>query len=100
MGPLVFCSLFALLLGCVSGKPPQLEYALAKEALDAARMTDAARFSSGFFYKAESTYREACARYEDRDYEDAKALFLEAINLAEKAENSTRLIRHQTGEIL
>lgn len=87
------------LTSCVTGRPPNVEYALAKEALDAAKASDSPRHAPGFYYQAERIYREAAISYENRDYSLAAEQFRQARELAEKAENSARLIRHQTGEV-
>lgn len=88
------------LVGCVTSPPPIDEYALARAALEAARNVEAARHSPGFYHQAEESYRKAKLLYEEREYTDAKAMFLRARIAAEKAENSARLIRMKSGEVL
>lgn len=93
--------LLALSLGgCVTTPPPVEEYALARSAIDAARSVQAARHSPGYWHQAEEAYRKARLAYSDRDWEIARAEFERARVAAEKAENSARLIRQRTGDIL
>lgn len=86
--------------GCVLASPPVEEYAFARAAMDAARSVEAARHSPGYFHQAEDLYRRALQHYEERDFEDAKSDFVKCKSAAEKAENSARLIRMKTGEVL
>ncbi len=86
---------------CVTLPPPPIEqYTLARAAIDAAKAVDAARYSPGYFHKAELAYRTAQTAYEDRDYETASEEFRSAREYAEKAENSARLTRFKNGEVL
>jgi hypothetical protein len=85
---------------CVTMPPPIEDYALAKAALDAAKAVEAARFSSGFFHRAELSYKKAVSLFEDREYEQAQEEFRRARDAAEKAENSARLLRFKNGEVL
>jgi hypothetical protein len=93
---------FVLILfsGCVTAAPPVEDYALARAALDAAKIVDAARYSAGYFHKAEQAYKQAVQLYEDREYLEAQAQFRKARDAAERAENSARLIRFKSGEVL
>lgn len=68
--------------------------------MDAARTVQAARHSPGFWHQAEEAYRKAKILYAERDYEGAKAEFYRARVAAEKAENSARLIRQKSGDVL
>lgn len=95
---LVACFLF--FTSCVLSPPPTEEHSFAKVALDAARSVEAARHSPGFFHQAEEAYRRAEKALEDRDYPTARKQFQRARIAAERAENSARLIRNQTGEVL
>lgn len=92
---LAFC-----LVGCVTSPPPIDDYALARAALEAARSVEAARHSPGYYHQAEEAYRKAKLLYEEREYEDARNMFVRARIAAEKAENSARLIRMKSGEVL
>lgn len=85
--------------GCVTAPQPVLDYALAKVALDSARVVEGARHSPGYFHQAEESYRKGVEFFEDRDYERAKAEFRRCRQAAEKAENSARLIRAKSGEV-
>jgi hypothetical protein len=87
-------------IGCVTIPPPNEEYTLAKAALDAAKAVQAARYSPGFYQQAEESFRRAKILYNEREYEEAKYLFLTAKNSAEKAENSARLLRQKNGDVL
>jgi len=88
------------LAGCALPPPPVDSYVLARSALEAAKAVDAARYSPGYFHKAENAYRNAQALYKDREYDEARDEFNHARDLAEKAENSARLIRYKNGEVL
>jgi len=79
---------------------PIEDYAIARTAIDAAKSVDAARYSPGFFHKAEIAYRTAQLAYQDRDYQTAIEEFQLAREFAEKAENSARLIRFKNGDVL
>lgn len=68
--------------------------------MDAARVVQAARHSPGHWHQAEEAYRKGRIYFEDRDYAKAKEQFIRARLAAERAENSARLIRQKTGEIL
>jgi hypothetical protein len=96
----VFFSTVFFLLGCVSPNRPYAEYTFAQSALEAARSVQAVRYSSGFWHQAEEAYRQAKILYSNRDFEEAKNLFIKARLSAEKAENSARLIRQKNGDIL
>jgi len=89
-----------LLSGCVTMAPPMDEYVLARTALESAKSVDAARYSAGFFHKAELAYKKAQQHFEDREYIEATAEFRKSRDAAEKAENSARLIRFKNGEVL
>jgi len=91
---------FCFAAGCVTIPPPNEEYTLAKVAIEAAKSVQAARYSPGFWHQAEEFYRQAKILYNEREYEEAKYLFLSAKNSAEKAENSARLLRQKSGDVL
>lgn len=91
---------FLQLAGCVTTPPPIEDYTLARAALEAARAVEAARFSAGNLQQAEELYRKGQILYEEREYVAAREQFLKARLAAEKAENSTRLLRQKTGEVL
>jgi hypothetical protein len=86
--------------GCQSVPPPIDDYNLARTAIDAARMAQAPRLSSGYWHQADEAYKQAKISFENRDFAKAKQLFLRARTAAEKAENSARLIRQRTGDVL
>ncbi len=94
-------SLFILFLaGCITAAPPIEEYTLADAAIKAAKAVQAVRYSPGNWHQAEESYRQARILYNEREYEQAKELFKKAKISAEKAENSARLLRQQTGDVL
>lgn len=99
---LLFGIIFVLVLsgGCQSVPAPIEEYSLARTALDSARTVQAARHSPGYWHQAEESYRKARIYFNDHDWENAKIEFVKARQAAEKAENSARLIRQKTGEVL
>lgn len=92
--------LFTVILGCQTVPAPVEDYSLARAALDAARSVQAARHSPGYWHQAEEAYRKGRIYFEDRDYSKAKEQFVKARFAAEKAENSARLIRQKTGDVL
>lgn len=95
---LVACAL--VLSGCQSTPAPTEEYALARAAIEAAQAVQAARHSPGYWHQAEEAYRKARILYNDRDWAGAQREFTRARLAAERAENSARLIRQKTGDIL
>ncbi len=84
---------------CVTTPAPILEFTLADTAIKAAKSVSAVRHSPGFWHEAEESYRQAKILYNEREYEQAKELFIKARIAAEKSENSTRLIQQRNGEI-
>lgn len=96
---LLFATVF-LLASCQTIPAPYDDYALARAAMDAARNVQAARHSPGYWHQAEENYRKARLYFRDREYEKAKEHFNLARQAAERAENSARLIRQKSGDIL
>ncbi len=92
--------LVSILAGCVTTQAPIEEYTLADTAIKAAKSVQAVRYSAGYWHQAEEFYRQARILYREREYEQAKELFIQARTAAEKAENSARLLRQKTGDIL
>ena len=92
--------LVVFISGCITAQPPLEEYTLADVALKAARTVQAVRYSPGHWHQAEESYRQARILYNEREYEQAKELFVKARQSAERAENSARLIRQQNGDVL
>ena len=88
------------LTGCVTTQAPIEEFTLADAAIKAAKSVQAVRYSAGYWHQAEEFYRQARILYREREYEQAKDLFIQARIAAEKAENSARLLRQKTGDIL
>ena len=89
-----------MLTSCVTASPPIEEYTKAEAAIKAAKAVQSVRYSPGNWHQAEETYRQARILYNEREYEQAKELFIKARLSAEKAENSARLLRQQTGDVL
>lgn len=85
-------------LGCVAAPAPYEDYVLARAAVRAAQDVDSARFSTGLFVRAEENYRRGQKSFKESDYQDAKNYFTKAIEYAERAENSTRLKKFQSGD--
>ncbi|WP_374077700.1 DUF4398 domain-containing protein [Bdellovibrio bacteriovorus] len=92
--------LFTVIVSCQTVPAPIEDYSLARAALDAARSVQAARHSPGYWHQAEEAYRKGRIYFEDRDFSKAKEQFVRARVAAEKAENSARLIRQRTGDVL
>lgn len=92
--------LLVLILGCQTPPAPIDDYALARAAMDAARSVQAARHSPGYWHQAEEAYRRARIFYKDREYDKAKEEFIKSRVAAERAENSARLIRQKSGDVL
>ena len=88
------------LSGCVTAPAPNDEYICAKLAIDYARAAQSVKYSPGFWHQAEEFYRQAKILYSERQYLEARELFVKARVSAEKAENSTRLLRQKNGDIL
>ncbi len=93
----LFCFAFT---SCVTAAPPLKEYVLAKAAIDAAKSVQAARYSPGFWHQAEEYYRKAKIYYGDKEFELATQYFILARTSAEKAENSSRLLKQKSGDVL
>lgn len=91
---------FTVIVGCQTVPAPIEDYSFARAALDAARSVQAARHSPGYWHQAEEAYRKGRIYFNDRDYSKAKEQFIRARLAAEKAENSARLIRQKTGDVL
>ncbi|MDX9730933.1 MAG: hypothetical protein RBT63_04095 [Bdellovibrionales bacterium] len=83
--------------GCVSMIPVD-EYAIARAAMDGARDSEAPRFAPALWYRAEQAYREGEAFFRNRAYDEAQERFVMARNLAEQAENASRLARFESGD--
>jgi hypothetical protein len=92
--------LIMLTSSCQSVPQPVEEYTLARAAIEAARAVQAPRHSPGYWHQADEAYRQGRLLYKDRDYTKAREAFIKARIAAEKAENSARLIRQKTGDVL
>jgi hypothetical protein len=82
---------------CVTYVPVE-EWTIARAALEGARDADAPRFVPAIWFKAEQSYREAQRFFKERQYGEARNLFIVARQGFEQAENAARLSRYQSGE--
>lgn len=102
--PAVLCGLFfiglSILTSCQTVPAPIEEWTLARSALEAAKAVQAAKYSPGFWHQAEDSYRKARILMKEESFEEAKEEFNIARRAAEKAENSARIKRQQSGEVL
>lgn len=94
-----FC-IVLFLVSCQTIPAPIEEWTLARTALEAAKSVQAAKYSPGFWHQAEDAYRKAKILMKDDSYQEAREEFNIARKAAEKAENSARIKRQQSGEIL
>lgn len=90
--------LFLSLSNCVVAPPPYEEYTLARAAVRAAQDVDAARFSVGYWNKADENFRLGQKSWKDAEFDRAKLYFKRATDFAERAENATRLKKFQSGD--
>ena len=93
-------TMLALLVSCQTVPQPIEEYTLARAAIEAARAVQAPRHSPGYWHQADEAYRQGRLYYKDRDYAQARDAFIKARIAAERVENSARLIRQKTGDVL
>lgn len=93
-------TMLMLLVSCQTVPQPIEEYTLARAAIEAARAVQAPRHSPGYWHQADEAYRQGRLYYKDRDYGQARDMFIRARLAAERAENSARLIRQKTGDVL
>jgi hypothetical protein len=84
----------------VTAPAPNDEFIYAKLAIDYARSAQSVKYSPGYWHQAEEFFRQAKILYNEREYLEARDLFIKARLSAEKAENSTRLLRQKNGDIL
>lgn len=97
------CGLFFMVTAisaCQTTPAPVEEWTLARSALEAAKSVQAAKYSPGFWHQAEDSYRKARILMKEESYEEAREEFNTARRAAEKAENSARIKRQQSGEVL
>ncbi len=85
------------LTSCVTDGIPTQEYVMAKAAYDAAVSHEAAKFAPQVFFKMEKSFKKAELLYKERYYEEARAEFLRAQKLAEKAELQARVKEFTNG---
>jgi hypothetical protein len=101
MGDRVWIGLLLLLIvSCSSVTLPIQEYTLARSALEAAEQSDAERLTPLLFQQAQQLYKQAESHYKEREYEEARVLFIKSRKASEKAENTARIKKSKTGEVL
>lgn len=96
-GPLLFCLL--ILGACATTQAPIEEYNLAAVAIEAAKQVEAAKYASGYFHKAQESYRKGQILFKAREYDKARIEFFNAKSDAERAENISRIVRWKNGEV-
>lgn len=84
---------------CVTTRAPIEEYNLAAVAIEAAKQAQAAKYASGYFHKAQESFRRGQILFKAREYDKAKLEFINSRSDAEKAENVSRLIQWKNGEV-
>lgn len=97
---LIWGSFLLIAVGCSTVVLPIQEYSLAKTAMEYAEKNDGERLAPILFQQAQQTYKQAVKFYEDRNYDEARSLFIKARKLAEKSENAARVKKAKTGEVL
>lgn len=88
------------IVGCQTAPRPLEEYTFARTAIEAAKSAEAAKHSPGFWSQAEEAYTQGQKYYADREWDNARKFFIISRKNAEKAENSARLKRAKSGDIL
>lgn len=91
--------MIAILGACVTTQAPVEEYNLAAGAIEAAKQVEAPKHASGFFHRAQESYRKGQILFKAREYDKARDEFVRARLEAEKSENIARLIRWKNGEV-
>jgi hypothetical protein len=86
--------------GCSTTPQPVQDYALARAALEACKAVEAARYSQGYYHRGLEAYSRAEVLYREREYQEARELFVRARLDFEKAENSAQVQRKKSGEVL
>lgn len=86
------------LVGCVTPPPPYEDYTIARTAIRAAQDVDSPRFAAGWWAKADESYRKGEQAYKDVEFEQAQKYFRSAIRYAERAEDTTRLKKFESGD--
>ena len=79
------------MLGACSGRPPFLEYTLARTAIQSASRARAKQNAKLQWMKAMGYYHKGEENFNDRHYMSARRFFNESMRWAEKAENISRL---------
>ena len=82
---------FLCLLSACSGRPPFLEYTLARTAIQSANHVKAKQNAKLQWMKAMNYYHKGEERFNGRHYRSARRFFNESMRWAEKAENISRL---------
>ncbi len=90
--------LVAFVVGCAVN-PPVQEYALARTALEAAKVAGAEKYSPSIWFKAEEAYRVGEAQFSKGKFEEARQHFADTLDLSERAENKARYDKRKSGEL-
>ena len=90
---------FLYVFSSCAGRPPFLEYTLARSAIKAAQAANSDKHAVAYWTKALKYYKNGEQRYESRDYISSKRFFNESVKWAEKAENLSRY-KISSGEAL
>jgi hypothetical protein len=80
---IVFLALALVVIGCA--KPPEAEKSAAKTAMDAAVSTDAAKYAAAEFAAAKKLWNAAESKMTEKEYEEAKQVYIDAKTAFEKA---------------
>ena len=97
----VVAVLVPLFLGaCQTHPPPDLDFVLARTALDAAKAVEASKHAPQFWFQAEESFRRAQLHYKKQEWVESQREFRRSRLAAEKAENAARWIRLKSGEFL
>jgi hypothetical protein len=92
--------LSGMLISCSTITLPIQEYTLARSALEFAENNDGERWAPLQYMQAQQVYNQAVQMYENRDYDEARSLFIKSRKLAEKAETTARIKKAKSGEVL
>ena len=85
------------LWGCAGPKPIE-DYVLSQAALKAAKDAGASSYASGYWFKAELSFRKAVKLYKNSSNSEAQVYFVRSRKYAERAEVLTRLKKFKSGE--
>jgi hypothetical protein len=98
LSKLTLLSFVLLATGACTTTRPSVEYVLAREAFNAAKDSESARFAPGYYHKAEETFRRGVQAYQERYFDEAIENFKASRLFAERAENAAHIQRSKSGE--